>query len=101
MEKTARRLVERRAAKRVDLALPTRLLHNGLQPAEITVRDISFTGFQCEAALALEPGSLVSISLPKIGLVRATIKWCEDGRIAGAFHRPVDVRTCFMRELAD
>lgn len=87
--------VERRAAKRVNLDLRTRLLHRGLQHADIVVRDLSFTGFNGETDAPVGEGDLVSIGLPRIGLVRATIKWRSGNRIAGSFHHAVDIRTCF------
>lgn len=86
---------ERRSAKRVNLNLRTRLMHSGQQHADLIIRDLSFTGFKGETELKLMRGALISVGLPNIGLVRATVKWVKDGRIAGAFHRPVDVRTCF------
>lgn len=88
-------LLERRGAKRVNLNLRTRLMYGGQQYCEIVIRDLSFTGFKAEGEVALSRGSLVSVNLPNIGLVRATIKWIGDGGLAGSFHRPVDVRTCF------
>ena len=87
--------VERRGAKRVNLNLRSRVRHNGLQHADIVIRNLSFTGFNGEADVPLKCGDIISVGLPNIGLVRATIKWSEDGHIAGAFHRPVDVRECF------
>ena len=86
---------ERRLAKRVNLNLRTRLMHSGRQQSEIQVRELSFTGFEGETDLKLIKGALISVGLPNIGLVRATVKWARDGRIAGAFQRPVDVRACF------
>jgi hypothetical protein len=87
--------VERRAAKRVHLDLETRLLHRGLQHADIVVRDLSFTGFNGETDAPVDKGDLVSIGLPRIGLVRATIKWRRGKCIAGSFHHAVDIRACF------
>lgn len=87
--------VERRAAKRVNLDLRTRLLHRGLQHADIVVRDLSFTSFNGESDAPVGEGDLVSIGLPRIGLVRATIKWRSGNCIAGSFHHAVDIRACF------
>jgi hypothetical protein len=87
--------VERRAAKRVILGLRTRLLHRGLQRADIVVHDLSFTGFNGDTDAPVGEGELVSIGLPRIGLVRATIKWRRGSRIAGSFHHAVDIRACF------
>jgi hypothetical protein len=86
---------ERRLAKRVNLNLRTRLMHSGQQQGQIVIRDLSFTGFKGETDLKLIKGAMISVGLPNIGLVRATVQWSRDGRIAAAFHRPVDVRTCF------
>ena len=88
-------ILERRTAKRVNLNLRTRLMHTGLHHSDITIRDLSFTGFRGETDAKLIRGSLVSVALPNIGLVRATVKWVKDGRVAGAFQRSVDIRTCF------
>jgi hypothetical protein len=90
---------ERRLAKRVNFNLRTRLMHSGQQQAQILIHDLSFTGFKGETDLKLIKGALISVGLPNIGLVRATVKWVRDGRIAAAFHRPVDVRTCFRTVL--
>ncbi|MDB5699746.1 MAG: hypothetical protein JWN69_2550 [Alphaproteobacteria bacterium] len=91
--------VERRSAKRVNLNLETRLLHGGLEHADIVIGDLSFTGFNGETGAPLKKGDYVSVGLPNIGLVRATIKWRRGTKVAGAFHRAVDVRNCF-REIA-
>jgi hypothetical protein len=87
--------VERRAAKRVNLNLRSRIRYHGLQHAEIVIRNLSFTGFNGDSDLPLKRGDIISVNLPNIGLVRATVKWSKDGKLAGAFHRPVDVRDCF------
>ena len=88
-------IVERRSAKRVNLNLRSRLMHSGRQQADLVIRDLSFTGFRGETDAQLARGALVSVGLPNIGLVRATVKWVKDGRIAGAFQKSVDIRTCF------
>ena len=51
-------------------------------------------------AKALKKGDLISVALPNIGLVRATVKWQCAKNIAGEFQRPVDVRVCFRDETA-
>ena len=87
--------VERRSAKRVGLNVRTRIRHTGLQHGELTIRDLSFTGFKGETDVTLKRGDLVSVALPNIGLVRATIKWADARSVAGAFRRPIDIRSCF------
>lgn len=87
--------VERRRAKRVPLELRTRFRHSGFQQHELTIRDLSFTGLKCESDVKLKRGDLISVALPNIGLVRATVQWCEGGQMAAQFHKAVDIRACF------
>ena len=87
---------ERRRAKRLPLDLQTRLRHTGLTYGDLTIKDLSFTGFKGITRIALARGDLISVALPNIGLVRATVKWCGgDGMLAAQFQRVVDIRTCF------
>ena len=95
MPGTAIKLTERRSAKRVPLKIETRIRHSGLEHGEIMVGNLSFTGFKGETDVPLKRGDLISIDLPNIGLVRATVKWRDGRRVAGAFHGTVDVRACF------
>jgi hypothetical protein len=87
--------VERRGAKRVGLNQRSRMRYDGMQQAEIVIRNLSFTGFNGAANVRLKRGDAVSITLPNVGVVRATIKWSRDGEVAGAFREPTDVRGCF------
>ena len=86
---------ERRRAKRLSLDLHTRLRYRGLEHGDLTINDLSFTGFKGETDVELKRGDLVSVALPRIGLVRATVKWRRDHGIAAQFQRAVDVRACF------
>jgi hypothetical protein len=90
---------ERRLAKRIALNLRSRLRHSGFQHGEVVIRELSFTGFLGETEVALKEGDIISVGLPNIGLVRCVLKWSKEGRIAGAFRRPVDVRSCFRKPL--
>ena len=87
--------VERRTGKRINLNMRTRLRYSGQQPADIVVRELSFTGFKGDTNAPLKQGDLISVGLPNIGLVRATVKSSNDGQVAAAFYRSVDVRSCF------
>lgn len=86
---------ERRLAKRVPLELPTRIRHSGLEHGEMLIHDLSFTGFKGTTDVVLSAGAMISVALPNIGLVRATVKWRRAQKVAAQFHRPVDVRICF------
>lgn len=87
--------VERRRAKRLALDLRTRLRHSGLEHGDLTIRDLSFTGFKGETEVKLKHGDLISVSLPAIGLVRATVQLCKGGIVTAQFQRPIDIRPCF------
>lgn len=87
--------LERRRAKRLPLDLKTRLRHSGLEHGDLTIRDLSFTGFKGDTEINLDRGNLISVALPNIGLVRATVQWCKGGTLAAQFQRPVDIRACF------
>ena len=69
--------------------------HSGLQHGDMTIDDLSFTGFKGRTDVMLKRGDLISVALPHIGLVRATVKWSDAQSFAGEFQRPVDIRTCF------
>jgi len=99
MRKLIATLAERRSAKRVNLNVRSRIRHSGLERAEIVIRNLSFTGFNGETGAPLKRGDIISVGLPNIGLVRATVKWIDARTIAGAFHRPIDVRGCFRRRV--
>jgi PilZ domain-containing protein len=86
---------ERRRARRLPLDLHTRLRHSGLTLGDLTIKDLSFTGFKGETEIELHRGDLISVALPNIGLVRATVQWCDNGMLAAQFQRAVDIRTCF------
>jgi hypothetical protein len=79
----------------VALDLPSRLRHNGLQHGDLIIKDLSFTGFKCETDVELKNGDLISVALPNIGLVRATVQWRRGNQMAAQFQKPVDVRACF------
>ena len=87
--------VERRRAKRVPLDVRTHFRHSGFEQGDLTLSDLSFTGLKCETGVTLKRGDLISVSLPNIGLVRATVQWCEGGSMTAQFQKPVDIRACF------
>ena len=100
MRKPGMTATERRVAKRVSLDIHTRLRHSGLQYGEMTIHDLSFTGFKGMTDVKLKRGDLISVALPNIGLVRAIVKWSHEDGFAGEFQRPVDIRACFRGKAA-
>lgn len=86
-----------RRAKRLDVALASRVRYRGMSSVDVTIRDLAFTGFRAECALALEKGERISIDLPPFGLVPAKIAWCREGLIGGLFDSVVDIRHCVLK----
>lgn len=82
----------KRSARRVAVSMRSRLRHGGFLLTEVELENLSFSGFCARCEIELKPGDFVSIELREIGLVRARIAWCRDGRIGGAFFNPVDIR---------
>lgn len=86
--------MEKRTGKRLDVSIPSRLRHGGFDQADVTICNLSFRGFRAECEQSLRPGEFVSIDLPRIGLVRARVAWCDSGRIGGMFLAATDIRRC-------
>lgn len=86
-----------RKAKRVAVALASRVTYRGMQSADVVVHDLAFTGFRASCTVPFAHGERVSIDLPPFGLVPATIAWCREGVIGGLFDAVVDVRHCVMK----
>jgi hypothetical protein len=82
----------KRSARRVEVETRSRLRHGDFRQTEVQLANLSFGGFCARCQVALEPGDFVSVDLPDIGLVRAKVAWCHDGRMGGAFFSPVDIR---------
>jgi hypothetical protein len=85
---------ENRKAKRVEVALPSRVRHSGTAVAPVHIRNLSFYGFRADGALPLKHGDYVSVDLPNLGLVRARIAWCKEDRFGAVFPTAIDVRKC-------
>lgn len=86
-----------RKAKRLSVTIASRIRHKGMQSAEVTIRDLAFTGFRADCALELAKGERISIDLPPFGLVPAKIAWCREGMVGGLFDSVVDIRHCVLK----
>ena len=91
---------QKRRAKRVEVAIPSRIRHSDFRVGHVMIRDLSFWGFQAEAELELKEGEFVSVDLPNLGLVRARVAWSRGGKFAASFLAPVDVRKCVRKASA-
>lgn len=86
-----------RKAKRVAVAMASRIRPRGMAAIDVTIRDLAFTGFRADCEVALEAGTRVSIDLPTFGMVPARIAWCRDAMVGGVFDSAIDIRHCVLR----
>lgn len=76
---------EDRRSERRSLALVTAIRELGGAPIPILVRDISEVGFSGDCHAPYPVPSLVSVSLPPLGDVRARVRWVGDGKLGAEF----------------
>jgi hypothetical protein len=78
--------------RRVDGA--AELCHSGWYKVEVTIRDVSTSGFMAECAEPVRIGSHVSLEVPGIGPVHAQVRWQLGGRMGGMFLDPISLSRC-------
>ena len=78
--------------RRVDGA--AQLSHSGWYKVEVTIRDVSTSGFMAECAEPVRIGSHVSLEVPGIGAVHAQVRWQLGGRMGGMFLDPISLSRC-------
>ena len=86
-----------RKAKRVAVAMASRVRYRGMLSADVLIRDLAFTGFRAECAVEFVKGDRIYIDLPSFGLVPAKIAWRRDGMIGALFDSVIDIRHCVMK----
>ena len=70
------------------------LSHSGWYKVEVTIRDVSTSGFMAECAEPVRIGSQVSLEVPGIGTVEAQVRWQLGGRMGGMFLDPISLSRC-------
>jgi hypothetical protein len=83
-----RRAPRKRAGGAAQLRQP------GLYEIEVTIRDVSTSGFMAECVEPVRIGSYVSLEVPGIGAVRAQVRWQLGGRMGGMFLDPISLARC-------
>jgi len=61
---------------------------------EVTVRDLSGSGFMAECAEPVLIGSYISMEVPGIGTVEAQVRWQIGCRMGGMFLDPITLAHC-------
>jgi hypothetical protein len=83
-----------RRSPRVMLQEATNLRSNDQSVVEVTVCDISTSGFMAQCMRPVLIGSYVSLDLPGIGPVHAQVRWQVGGRMGGKFLDPITLHRC-------
>ena len=78
----------RRSAQRAPVSLRTGFRKRGSQRTQVDVVDLSATGFQVDAPMALLPGTDVWITIPGIEPKSARVVWADGFRAGCEFHAP-------------
>ncbi len=72
----------------------TNLRSTDQRVVEVTVCDLSTSGFMAECLRPVLIGSYVSLDLPGIGPVHAQVRWQVGGRMGGKFLDPISLHRC-------
>jgi hypothetical protein len=83
-----------RRGARVRLCEVTSLRATERAAQDVTVCDLSTSGFMAECMRPVLIGSYVSLDLPGIGPVHAQVRWQVGGRMGGKFLDPVAIHRC-------
>ena len=61
---------------------------------EVTVCDVSTSGFMAECGETVRIGSYVSLDVPGVGPVNAQVRWQIGERMGGMFIDPISLHRC-------
>ena len=83
-----------RRGHRFAIGKRTRMRGTETQPVDVTICDLSTSGFMAQCMRPVLIGSYVSVDLPGIGPVHAQVRWQVGGRLGGRFLDPVGLHRC-------
>ena len=78
-----------RKSERKPISTKARLTQQNWYSIEVSLCDVSNTGFMAECPENVAIGSYVSLDIPGLGPVRAQVRWQVDGRMGGMFLDPI------------
>lgn len=85
---------KQRRAPRTRVEGSAQLHHSGWYKVEVTIRDVSTSGFMAECPESVRIGSYVSLEVPGIGPVHAQVRWQLGGKMGGMFLDPISLSRC-------
>lgn len=83
-----------RQAERTPISTKARLTQQNWYSVEVSLRDLSSSGFMAECPENVAIGSYVSLEVPGVGAVRAQVRWQVGGRMGGMFLDPIHLSRC-------
>lgn len=83
-----------RRSPRVGMSASTQLRSNDQAVSQVTVCDLSTSGFMAECMRPVLIGSYVSLDLPGIGPVHAQVRWQVGRKLGARFLDPISLHRC-------
>jgi hypothetical protein len=78
---------------------PVRLHPNSWSSLEVRVLDCSETGFRADCDAKVTVGLFVTLEVPGIGPVRATVSWRRGRQFGARFEQPIDLSEAGFRPI--
>lgn len=79
----------RRRSPRAPVSLDARIGRGGLDRALCKVTDLSIHGARLQTYSAIKAGTVIWLTLPRIGHVAATVRWADDFEAGCEFREPL------------
>jgi len=57
----------------------------------VTIENLSANGFMAKCAATLVENTWVGVEVPGCGIVRARVRWNEEGELGCQFRKPIDI----------
>lgn len=83
-----------RETERMRLDAAARLRPNSWSSVEISMIDLSETGFCASCEARVRPGAGVSLDIPGLGSVEAQVEWQRGEQFGARFIVPIDLTNC-------
>lgn len=82
---------EDRCGTRAPMRLAAKLRASGAPGFEVTVYDLSISGFSCDAVTGMKPGAICWVTLPGLSSLQAKVIWNDGSRVGCAFDHLLNV----------
>ena len=83
-----------RGKARLRLDAAARLRPNSWSSVEVSMVDLSESGFQARCEARVQPGAGISLEIPGLGTVEAQVEWQRGEQMGARFVVPIDLARC-------